>query len=387
MSWQEDLQELDSALAAGRISADDYRRRRDELLTAAAGQPAAPQQPQQQQGPFPPPFKWGPGPAQPQQDNPDRTQVVSPQQQQPPQQPQQPAQDSDRTQFVRPVTGPQPQQQMPGPADRTQVVPGPNSGGFPAQSWDQGGGWGQQDVISPPPWGAGASGVDAWGQKQGPEVFDDESKGGKGKIILIVLIVLLVAGLGVGAYFLWGRGGGGGPTDQTTAQQQSTTQAPTTTTKPKTVPEGPFVEVPGKVSQFKTLSIEEALAAKVPTLEEAQILQGAGVSEVRFAVSTDDAAGLSQGIWAFKAGTPATALDKIDALYQAASFELVPTAPTGVKVRHLPLTAANKVATYRAHYINGDFVVRVEAYGADEATVKAAFDTLLERQLAEHPAK
>src|SRR6266567_4392063 len=97
MSWQEDLQQLDAALAGGQISADEYRRHRDEVLAKASGSsvpaeasPASPAQPpgqsptpqsqygepgqqapgqQGQQGAeqapehqgqnyFPPPFRW-----------------------------------------------------------------------------------------------------------------------------------------------------------------------------------------------------------------------------------------------------------------------------------------------------------------------------------------
>ncbi|MFD1049603.1 hypothetical protein ACFQ1S_30795 [Kibdelosporangium lantanae] len=31
MAWQDDLRELDEALSAGRIKAEEYRRRRDDL--------------------------------------------------------------------------------------------------------------------------------------------------------------------------------------------------------------------------------------------------------------------------------------------------------------------------------------------------------------------
>src|SRR5205085_8940107 len=104
VSWQEELRQLDGALASGQISADDYRTRRERILAAAAGQQAPagptsgpvpvqqppqqpPQQPQPQPSqeqpasPFPPPFKWE---AQaPQQPSAEATQYVAPQPQQP----------------------------------------------------------------------------------------------------------------------------------------------------------------------------------------------------------------------------------------------------------------------------------------------------------------
>ena len=367
MAWQDELRELDSALATGQISADDYRRRRDEVLSAAQSGPPQPEE----RGPFPPPFNWNATPAnQGGQPGTDATQVVPNAGTRTP--------DAERTQHVRPVTAPD--------VDRTQVVPqsqrppGPTSGGFPAQqfaqpNWSTGG-------DAAPPWGSGSA--DVWGGTQGPEVFEEKSSGAGRRIAIIAVVVVVLAGLGVGAYFLWGRDGA-----NTAGGDTSTSQAPTTTTtppKPKTVPDGPFVEVPGTVRQFKTLSIEEAVTAKVPTLEEAQLLQSVNVVDVRFAVSTDDSTALSKGIWAFNAddaGAAATVLEKLDELYQAAGFQLVSGSPDGVLVRHLPVTDVNKVATYRAHYLSDGFVVRVEAYSPNEATAGTAFEELLTRQLAD----
>jgi hypothetical protein len=394
MSWQEDLQQLDSALAAGQISADDYRLRRDEVLANAAqalpgGAQQQQQQPQQPAGPFPPPFRWDqPGaPAEATQvvrpGDAERTQVVRPGT--PPQGvPQQQPPDSERTQYVRPV--------QPADADRTQVVQsGTPSGGFPAQIYPQ------QPPAPPawqdasPPWGAAdsADGGNLWANVQGPEVFEDsDSGGGKGRVIAILLVVLLVAGLGVGAYFLWGRGGGSSPADQTTVAQTSTSTPPPSPPPVRTTPDGPFVEVGKKddTRSYKTLPIADAVVAKVPTFEEAQLLQTSGATDVRYAVKTDDAAKLSEGIWAFKSTNPAATLAALEQLYQAAQFELVPTSSKNVPVRHLPVTAANPIATYRGHYISTDFVVRVEAYGPDEAAAKLAFETLLKRQLEKFPA-
>jgi hypothetical protein len=382
MSWQEDLQQLDRALAAGQISADDYRLRRDEVLAnAAQAQPGAQQQSQQpQSGPFPPPFRWGAEPEATQVVQPgagERTQVVrTPAPPTPP--------DAERTQFIRPA--------QPGDADRTQVVPtGTPSGGFPAQifpsqppappAW-------QDSSASAPPWGSGdGDGGNVWANVQGPEVFEEGGRKGKGKVVAMAVVALLVVGTAVGAYFLWGPGKGENTAGGTTPAPTSTTTS--TSTPPPSVrktPDGPFVEVEGKASQFKTLDMADALVAKVPTFDEAQLLQQSGVTSVRFAVSQDDATKLSQGIWAFKSTNPTATLTAIETLYQAAQFELLPTSPKGVPIRHLPITAANTTSTYRAHYISTDFVVRVEAYAPDEAAAKLAFDTLLQRQLAKFPA-
>ena len=132
MSWQEELQQLDSELAQGRVTPEDYRLRRDQLLGVAQGQqppqtppggqpqqPAEPQQPAS--SPFGQPFRWQPpanqqnqGQSQPPAATPsESTQVMRPITDAP-------AGDSaERTQVVR-NTGDN--------AERTQVVP--NTGGF-----------------------------------------------------------------------------------------------------------------------------------------------------------------------------------------------------------------------------------------------------------------
>ena len=51
VSGQDELRQLDEELAAGRVSAEEYRRRRDELRGEPPGDQPAPD-------PFPPPFSW-----------------------------------------------------------------------------------------------------------------------------------------------------------------------------------------------------------------------------------------------------------------------------------------------------------------------------------------
>ncbi|GAA3619928.1 hypothetical protein GCM10022267_02600 [Lentzea roselyniae] len=275
MAWQDDLRELDNALAEGRISADDYRRRRDTILAG----PAAPQQPAAgQQAPFAPPFRWQAEPPTQQAAPPsaDATQVV--QTNQPPvNQPQpnpeatqvvtgggQRNPDSERTQFVQPVAP-------------------PNQGGW--QSGPQ-----NQQIGAPPPWTTGGDGFSMGDASpgwiaQGPEVFDDKPSSGAGKKILIVLVVmLLLGGIGTGVYFLVNRqGGGGGET-----QAQSTSQTPTTTSKPKpTEPLEILLEQLPEPGGKKDLKIEVAATARLVELKmldqgEADLLTALKITKVPF---------------------------------------------------------------------------------------------------------
>ncbi len=297
MSWQEDLHQLDTALAGGQISADDYRRRRDELLAKASGgtpdqstqgspagqpstpppgfaQPATPPPgfaqpstpppgfaqpstpppgtpppgfaqpgtpppgtPQPNQGYFPPPFRWET--ARPQQQQPvgpaEETQTMRPV-----------GQDADRTQVVpgSPATGDRTQAIQGRPGDRTQVVQqgfGQQPGAYNAQQqyYTDGPGWQGGQGQEPTPWGGsefpplGPTGN--WGVKQGPEVFGTGG-GGKGKrtiAIVAAVVVLVLIGGGV-YYFTSGHGGG-----KQQPQAGPTAKPTTTTPKPRPTPANP----------------------------------------------------------------------------------------------------------------------------------------------------
>src|SRR6266540_2125716 len=139
LSWQEELRRLDEELAAGRISADDYRLRRDSVLSQAVnlGPQSTPagtgQQAESTQIIAPLPGPPGQPPATP-EPSADQTQIVNPSV----------TDGAERTQIAH---GGPPQGWTGGEAERTQVVPGvppqavaghfrpqgPTSGGFPAQ--------------------------------------------------------------------------------------------------------------------------------------------------------------------------------------------------------------------------------------------------------------
>lgn len=185
MTWQDELRRLDEELAAGRLSADDYRQRRDQLLAAANSNPSTGGQPVVQ-APQQAPWQQGPQQQAPQQQAPPQQapQQQTPQQQGPPQQPQQwPAPSSaqpgnpfpppfrwettapapEATRFVQPVTGQQPASQPNsgpansgpmniGPASSGQQNSGqPNAGRVNNPSTGQQPALGQQGGSGPPP--------------------------------------------------------------------------------------------------------------------------------------------------------------------------------------------------------------------------------------------
>ena len=359
MSWQDELAQLDSALASGQISADEYRTRRDRVIAQASGQ-SAPAQPQQPQGAEPTAVFRPVGP--PQQG--DRTQVVSGQ-----------GPGNEHTQVV----GRQ-------DADSTQIVPNmqhQQQPHFPPPPppppWES-----QQphpQAMTPPPWAnedlPPEFGQQSW-PRQGPEVFEEKSGGGSGKVVGIIIAVVVVLALAGGAVWFFGfkDSGNNQATDPTTEQSQPETTKPKP--PPPDIPEGPFLDLPGEKKFNRTVPMAQAVAEKAPTEAEAKLLQSVGVSEVSGLVTEED--GLITGIWAFKpgeTGDPVAVLQAMDQLYQQAKYELI-SEENGVKVRKLAAAKPDDLTVFRAHYVTEDgYMVRVEVYGKDSANVESTFNDLL----------
>ncbi len=379
MSWQDELAQLDSALASGQISADEYRTRRDRVIAQASGQ-SAPQQPQQpqQQGAEPTAvFR----PVQPQQqgfDGVDRTQIVSGQ-----------GPGNEHTQVVGSSD-----------ADSTQIVPNvPQQHQMqqphfppppPPPPWES-----QQphpQAMTPPPWAnedlPPEFGQQSW-PRQGPEVFEEKSGGGAGKVVGIVVAIVVVLALAGGAVWFFGFRDTGNENNQAGGGTTEQTQPKTTSSKPPPpdIPEGPFLDLPGEKVYNRTVPIAQAVTEKQPTEPEAKLLQAAGVTEVSGLV-VDDETGLRSGIWAFKVaegGDPANALKSIDQLYQQAKYQLL-SDDNGVKVRKLAAPKPGDDTAIRAHYVTDDgYMVRVEVYGKDSANVEATFNDLIVEQTDKFP--
>ena len=379
MSWQDELAQLDSALASGQISADEYRTRRDRVIAQASGQ-SAPQQPQQPQQGAEPTAVFRP--VQPQQqgfEGGDRTQIVSGQ-----------APGNEHTQVVGSSD-----------ADSTQIVPNLHQQPHqqphfppppPPPPWES-----QQphpQAMTPPPWAnedlPPEFGQQSW-PRQGPEVFEEKSGGGAGKVVGIVVAIVVVLALAGGAVWFFGfrdtgnddnQAGGGGETSQQSQPKTTSPKPP-----PPDIPEGPFLDLPGEKVYNRTVPIAQAVAEKQPTEPEAKLLQAAGVAEVSGLV-VDDETGLRSGIWAFKVaegGDPANALKSIDQLYQQAKYQLV-SDDNGVKVRKLAAPKPGDDTAIRAHYVTDDgYMVRVEVYGKDSANVEATFNDLIVDQTDKFP--
>jgi hypothetical protein len=367
MSWQDELAQLDSALASGQISADEYRTRRDRVIAQASGQ-SAPEQPQQpQQGGAEPTAVFRPVQQPPQQPGfEDRTQAVG----------------GDRTQVV----GRQ-------DADSTQIVPNVQQPQFPPRPtpppWETH--QPQQQNVAPPPWAneelPPEFGQQSW-PRQGPEVFEEKSSGGSGKTVGIIVAIVLVLALAGGAIWFFGFRDSDNKQADGDDTSQTQEQPPPPTSEPPNIPEGPFIELEGDEVLNITIPMQEAVTANMPTPQEAGLLNSVGVAEVGALITEEGEGGLRRGIWAFKLGDgadPNNVLNAMDQLYQQAEFELV-TDENGVLVRKKAAQNADEVTVWRAHYLTDDgYLVRVESYGKDSANVEAAFEEILQEETDKFP--
>jgi hypothetical protein len=420
VTWQEELSQLDGALASGQISADDYRRERERILAMATGggqNPPTPGQgaPAQAPGPggpppagppnrgsdaFPPPFKWTterPGQNPPPQAGEEHTQAVTNSAKAPnpasAEKTQVVSNESDSTQIVDMKDS---ASKGPGPSfgDRTQYVPqvpaSPPHGMPQQQQWQQPGppppqqqqqgGWGPQQQ-SAPPWENQEELVPPWAgyQAQGAELFEGDEPRGRGKVWAIIGVVVLLLVIGTGVLYLTVL-----KKDDTTAQgpeqpQSTSKKAPPTSETPE--PFGPLYVPEGTTSGGKTYSAAELEKSKALPTPDIVLLKQAGLKEARSVVVVNESTVLS--MWSFGTNDPPTLAKDITADQGRFGFKKVPAeAQEGVDVyTSTQKSASRTVYVFRAHYTNGDDVIRVEAFDPDKAKARTQFEAALKAQL------
>jgi hypothetical protein len=405
---------LDEDLAAGQISADDYRRRRDNVLSSAVSldsqnSPSTSGEAESTQiiaplGGDSQPMPPGPGqPQQPvaeQETPPDRTQIVT----------NAAADSAEPTQVSRgewqtswPATS--------GDAERTQVVSGvppqavagtlrpppgsgpasnPHSGDFPAQpppQYQQP--WNSPSSNTRPPWGgtdfpplAPATNHDWVGQ--GPEVFKTSSSNGM-KRVLSVVAVVVIAALGVAAFLLFSS-----TNSDNTAQQPPAGQPLNATPAPPPRPKDDLeiATLPGSANEVPDVStFSDVIARKALTPEENNVYSAVGASKCRLAVSSLPS-NINALVLTVQTSSPeaaVTARDGLDQLQIKYGMQAYTgTAPPGVKVVQLAKAAGGR-ALIRAHYVHKNTVVRVHVEGNDLAEISKVFDEILAAQLQALP--
>lgn len=437
MGWQDELRELDARLAAGSVSADDYRRARDELLRKAqsggvsepAQQPPSGPFPAQQppSGPFPAqqppsgPFPAqqqppsGPFPAQPQPAEPTVVAPFTPSpfkwNSTPPQDTgQKPANDS--TQVIQPVADPRASS---GSSDQTQVVPGRDMGsdrtqvvrGMGAQDQSQ---WGATPQA-PPPWAQqqqhqpGGQAAPPWGQefdpvvppdmnwmRTGPEAFEQGTPKKRGKVIGIAIAAVLVVGLGVAAFFYFT---GNKDDVKNPPLANSTSQVPTPTTVP--LPEPPPIK-PEPADAAATLVDPPGTTRGGGGQFTAEAMQTGGLLPKQVVTAWVDA-GFKQGLLKATVNDPVTyglfavdfpdtdaAVKAAKAYKQAQLTGGLQTVPE-MSLKGVPVYTAGDGAdpVYRGVYVVYGRVVIVEAFGKDRQAVQDGFKDILNKQVTLAP--
>ncbi len=381
MGLQDDLQQLDEELSAGRLSAEDYRRRRDQLVANSQENPQPPDgasgeyypEPagQQQESPFPPAFRW-------ETSAPDDTQVIQPVQDQSGAE-----QSSETTQVM-----PRPQAAGPPPtgedAERTQVVPG---AGPPVPA--------PQPSAAEPPWAQGYDSDPPWSGVDlppAPEQQPDwmlpgpaESEKSPALVILSVVGAVLVLGaIAFGSYWLWGRDGASTP--EATATEA--TQAPVQNTEPPKPPD-PLqpADVGGLKENKNVRDFDDVIRVGFLTADEIVAYQSAGAGQSRLLITNFDEGKVVILVTEVLSPQQAITLrDEVTALQETYGFELQPPTRAGVPIVEIPETATDAQTIIRGHYAGGSVVVRVEMTGADPRATTSRYQDVLDQQLQALPA-
>jgi hypothetical protein len=376
VSWQDELRNLDEELAAGRLSAEDYRRRSDELNGQdQSGQPGSVDA--EQSTPFPPAFRWETAPPS------ETTQAI------PPVGDDEPEQTQVVPDVPRPAPAPDaqtpnaqtPNAQTPDDLDRTQVVSARQrppqhrlERGFSPRSLFE-----PRDVQdSAPPWASSdlppIQEPDSGWMRQGPEAFEPEREPRTWRIVGAVVAVVVLLGLVIGSYALWGRD------DAPTAQ-------PGLPAAEQQEPADPLMpaDIGGAEESKDVETFADLEAVGFLTQSELGVLEKAAAGGARLLVTNFDEGKAT--VLVTRVGSPEQAVvarDALTALQLSFGFDSRP-APPGVNAVELP-GDAETMPKVRAVYLNGDILVRLEMAGQDRVDVAAKFDDVLAEQLEALPA-
>jgi hypothetical protein len=201
------------------------------------------------------------------------------------------------------------------------------------------------------------------------------------RIVSVALVHVLLVAVALVAFAVWGTGA-----DPTLASRQVTVPD-----RDRRLPDNPethtLVRPPGALVT-DTAGLKSGASPTVLPAAEADVLTDAGVVVVHAYITRED--GVTQGLWQMSVRDgrdPRGALRVIDDLYVAGGWTSAPTASRGVLVRAQLPTDGQPYAAYRAHYVRGRHLIRIEAYGTDRTKVDDAFAALATRQLAQWPPR
>jgi hypothetical protein len=197
----------------------------------------------------------------------------------------------------------------------------------------------------------------------------------------VVGVHVLLAALALGAVAIWGPGTDPARADLRVSLPDPDPRLPAIANTLSVVrPRVPLVLDTTKHQQGAPLD------SVMPELE-ADTLDAAGAVNVKARVARDG--GFSRGVWQIAirdSADPNDALRAADELYAAGGWARAPSDDDAVLVRKQTPSAQAPLAAYRAHYVYGPYLIRIEAYGPDAGRVDREFAELAGRQLAEWPA-
>lgn len=202
------------------------------------------------------------------------------------------------------------------------------------------------------------------------------------RLLRVGLVHAVLVAVMIGAAALWGSGA-----DPTLDARRVSLPDPDPRT-PVVAASRALVYPPGTVVLDSTRSKSGESPVSALPRQEAAVLAPAGVVGVKALVTRG--AGLTRGVWQMSVedgSDPRRALRKIDDLYASAGFQLDRAAFPGllIRMRQNP-DAVEWKSVYRAHYVHGPHLIRIEAYTSDPRRAARAFADLAGRQLIAWPA-
>lgn len=332
MSWQEQLRALDEELSLGLISAEEHRLRRESVLSAANSAPAASISDERTRMTHPP------GQAA----NPDSTQIVPPV-------------------FAWQVSPPTPPNEWTRIVAATAMPPDP-SDPWRAQSTaqDPTPPWADADLPPPPPR------TPDWIREDG-QASDRAGRTGR-RVLTVLGVIVVLAGLGVGTWSLFGTGHDAGQRTAHTTTLSTTTGRPRLTAPADVRQEMP--DVPTTQSSGRNMSVTELLDAGIMDQPEVDILRAAGVTEVitksgTRVTGTDDPTEDELSVIVIPTASPAEARRVAEALrahQETIGLQFIPE-----PLPNMPTTVVSEKrvvaesAVYRGLYVSGGSVLRITA--------------------------
>lgn len=197
----------------------------------------------------------------------------------------------------------------------------------------------------------------------------------------VALAHVLLAALAVAAVVVWGAG-----ENPALAGQQVT--VPDTDPRLPDNPELVALIRPPGLLVLDSATVKHGSSPSVLGKVEGDVLTDAGVVMVKARVGREG--GLTQGVWQMSVhdgADPRDALWAIDDLYGDGGWTRERSPARGVLVRGQTPAKGQPFAGYRAHYVRGPYLIRIEVYGTDQAQVDRAFATLANQQLGEWPPR